>query len=54
MQEETRYAELPDKVRELLVKALNSIKYGTVTLIIQDGKIVQVESSEKIRVADKK
>ncbi|MDR2606208.1 MAG: YezD family protein [Oscillospiraceae bacterium] len=28
---------------------LREIKYGTVTLIIQDGKVVQVDKLEKIR-----
>ena len=54
MQEETRYTKLPDKVEELILQSLNSIKYGTITLTIQDQKVIQVESSEKIRVADKK
>lgn len=53
MQEEVKYARLPDKVQELVLKSLNSIKYGTITLTVQDGKIIQIESSEKIRVADK-
>lgn len=54
MQEEIKYARLPEKVQALLLKSLNSIKYGTITLTIQDGKIIQIENSEKIRVADKK
>lgn len=54
MQEEVKYARLPDKVQELVLKSLNSIKYGTITLTVQDGKIIQIESSEKIRVTDKK
>lgn len=57
MQENTNfniYTKLPDKVEALVLQSLNSIKYGTITLTIQDQKIIQVESSEKIRVADKK
>ena len=54
MQGENKYTKLPDKVEALVLQSLNRIKYGTITLTIQDQKIIQVESSEKIRVADKK
>ena len=54
MQGENKYIKLPDKVEALVLQSLNRIKYGTITLTIQDQKIIQVESSEKIRVADKK
>lgn len=30
--------------------ALASIKFGTVTLIVQDGRIIQVDKNEKIRL----
>ncbi|MBP5325000.1 MAG: YezD family protein [Pseudobutyrivibrio sp.] len=29
---------------------IESIKYGSVNIIIQDGKIVQIDKSEKIRL----
>ncbi|MBE5912181.1 YezD family protein [Pseudobutyrivibrio sp.] len=29
---------------------VESIKYGSVNIIIQDGKIVQIDKSEKIRI----
>lgn len=35
-----------DKVSELL----KAIKYGSITLVIQDGVVVQIETSEKIRL----
>ena len=54
MQGEIKYTKLPDKVEELVLQSLNNIKYGTITLTIQDQKVIQVESSEKIRVADKR
>jgi hypothetical protein len=38
--------ELERQVRE----ALRTIRYGTVTLVIQDGHIVQIDKSEKIRL----
>lgn len=39
----------PDTL-EKLIKVIQSIKYGTVTLLIQDGKVTQIEKSEKIRL----
>jgi hypothetical protein len=36
---------------ELLIrKALNSIRFGTVTLVVQDGRVIQVDKNEKIRL----
>jgi hypothetical protein len=34
-----------------LQRALSSIRFGTVELVIHDGRVVQVERREKIRVA---
>jgi len=32
-------------------EAVESVKYGVVQLIIQDGRIVQIDKTEKIRLA---
>lgn len=53
MTEQSNYKKLPKAVQDLLLKSLNSIKFGTITLIIQNGKIIQVESNEKVRLIDK-
>ncbi|HVD71240.1 MAG TPA: YezD family protein [Actinomycetota bacterium] len=29
---------------------LSDIPYGTVVLVMQDGKVIQIETSEKIRL----
>lgn len=29
---------------------VNDIKYGSVTLIVQDGKVIQIDKTEKIRI----
>jgi len=50
--------EIPDGVTDaiseknlkLVFKYLQEIKFGTITLIIQDNKVVQVEKLEKIRM----
>jgi hypothetical protein len=38
----------PALLRELL-EALRSIRYGTVELVIHDGRVVQLERREKVR-----
>lgn len=36
---------------ELRIRAaLKEIRYGTVSLVIQDGKVIQIDKSEKIRL----
>lgn len=37
----------------IIEKSLNNIKYGSITLIIQDGKIIQIENNTKIRMPTK-
>ncbi len=32
---------------------IESVRYGTICVIIQDGKIVQIEKNEKIRFTKK-
>lgn len=33
-----------------LLQILKTVKYGSVTLVIQDGKVVQIEKNEKMRL----
>lgn len=47
------FAALPAEQRALLLhvqELLGGIAYGTVVLVLQDGKVIQVETSEKIRL----
>lgn len=39
--------DLEEKIRE----SLSSIRFGSVTLVIQDGKVIQIDRNEKIRLA---
>jgi hypothetical protein len=36
---------------EEIERAVESVRYGVVQLIIQDGRIVQIDKTEKIRLA---
>jgi hypothetical protein len=38
--------ELEKVVRD----TLKSIRFGTVTLVVQDGRVIQVDKNEKIRI----
>jgi hypothetical protein len=47
------FAGLSDERKALLLhvhELLGSISYGTVVLVLQDGKVLQIETSEKIRL----
>jgi hypothetical protein len=39
-----------DTVVRLVHDALRGLQFGTVTLIVQDGKVIQVDRTEKTRV----
>lgn len=38
--------DLEQKIRS----ALREIRFGTVTLVVQDGRVIQLDKSEKIRI----
>lgn len=40
---------LPAALLEELRRALRSIRYGTIELVIHDGRVVQLERREKVR-----
>jgi hypothetical protein len=54
MAEEKEKDELPEvldkKTYKELTNILASLKHGSVTLIIQNGKVVQLEKNEKFRL----
>jgi len=42
----------PDAVPvQAIEEAVKGIRYGTVQLIIQDGRVIQIDKTEKIRLA---
>ncbi|WP_084492937.1 YezD family protein [Lacrimispora indolis] len=49
------YSNAPDPEKEyirLINEMASHVKYGSITITIQDGKIVQIEKIEKIRLKD--
>ena len=49
--ERTERAAPPSIPIEEIQRAVESVRYGVVQLIIQDGRIVQIDKTEKIRLA---
>jgi hypothetical protein len=48
-----RFVAMDEEERRLLLHVhdlLGGIAYGTVVLVLQDGKVIQIETSEKIRL----
>ncbi|VBB07536.1 Hypothetical protein LUCI_2800 [Lucifera butyrica] len=45
-------AAVEPEVLSRIEQAANQISYGTITVIVQDSRVIQVEFNEKIRVAD--
>ena len=47
-------AKALDRAREANIQAVQSfleeLRYGTVTLVVQDGKLIQIEKHEKVRL----
>jgi hypothetical protein len=37
-------------LEQIVRDALTTIRFGTVTLVVQDGRVIQVDKSEKIRI----
>ncbi|WP_312431414.1 YezD family protein [Lacrimispora sp.] len=49
------YSKASDQEKEyirLIHEMASHVKYGSITITIQDGKIVQIEKIEKIRLKD--
>jgi|AGTN01.2.fsa_nt_gi hypothetical protein len=41
---------IQEKDLQKIIELLETIQYGSVTVIVQDGKILQIEKNEKIRL----
>lgn len=41
---------ISEKDLDRLLDMLKVVNYGSITLVIQDGKVVQIEKSEKVRL----
>lgn len=39
-----------NQVSERLKAMLDDLRYGSITLVVQDGKVIQIEKNEKVRL----
>jgi hypothetical protein len=49
-----RFADLDGELQRLLLSVaglVSSIEYGTVQIVMQDGEVMQLQTSEKIRLS---
>ena len=44
--------EIPLEVMDYLIEQMQKISFGEVVLVAQDGVLVQIESQEKLRLAN--
>ena len=42
---------LPTQIYPKIIEFLKTTTHGSVTLVIQDGKVIQVERNEKVRIS---
>jgi len=45
-----RSEDLPDGLRVQLAAALKNLRFGSVEIVIHDGRVVQIERKEKVRL----
>lgn len=50
MQKIEKRQTLDNNQIETLEKLLQDMKYGSITLIVQDGKVIQIDKTEKYRM----
>lgn len=50
MQKTEKRQTLDNNQIETLEKLLQDMKYGSITLIVQDGKVIQIDKTEKYRM----
>ena len=47
---QTQAPNIPRDVQQQILQSVAEIRYGSVEVVIQDGKVVQIESREKQRI----
>jgi hypothetical protein len=48
--EKTKTATVDEETLQQIKKQIEQIRYGSVTIVVHDGKVVQLDTSEKIRL----
>ncbi len=48
--EKTSEEVFPKEYQVILENLLKDLKYGSINIIVQDGKIIQIDKTEKVRI----
>ena len=46
----SKHEAFPAEVQKKIIEAINSLKFGIVSIIVQDGHVIQIEKLEKERL----
>ena len=49
---ETRRNSVPQRLLTQIAEAICTIRFGSVQILIHDGRVVQIEKSERLRVVE--
>ena len=49
LEQEQRGSSSSSEVMQLIARAIDGVRYGSIEVVIQDGRVVQVERKEKFR-----
>lgn len=41
---------IPQEIKQEILRAITSIQFGSVEIVIHDGQVMQIECREKIRI----
>ena len=50
MEHNTKKSQEQQQWQEKIEELLQNMKYGNITIIVQDGKIIQIDKTEKHRI----
>jgi hypothetical protein len=50
-EERIRLMDLSNHIQEEIFKAIQSLRYGSVEVVVHDSQVVQIERKEKVRFA---
>lgn len=51
--EKTSEEVFPKEYQVILENLLKDLKYGSINIIVQDGKIIQIDKTEKVRIKNR-
>lgn len=50
MKQEDNHGAIDNRILETIANMIKDMKYGSVNIIVQDGRIIQIDKTEKYRI----